>query len=191
MGTVRAPTTTRHAGQIGVRGLLRCLLIGHHGAVTRNWPELAEAIRVERARRKWSQAELGERVSVSQGTIKNLEGGRAYKRIPYDLLRDLDRTFDWPVGTLEQKLSPAASKTASNLRPGRPEGDWVRREGLTPDTIVALDHIVMDIVAYVAPGTTMAEVQKIQERTRETAERLGFDTRRRRLNTHTDDDPEG
>jgi len=94
--------------------VLWCLSIGHHGTVTYDWDELAGAIRVERARRKWSQSELAKRSNVSQGTIKNLEGAHSYKKPPIGPLQAIDHAFEWPQGTLEgvlrRKGAPPADK---------------------------------------------------------------------------------
>lgn len=158
-----------------------------------NWDAVIGAIRAERGRLRWSQEDLASRAGVSLGTIKNLEGQHAYKRTPVEPLRAVDAAFGWEQGTLERKLAfgqEPSDRRASEFEPGRQEGEWVRRKPSASDLVVALDHIVMDIVAYVAPNTTAAEIRELQERTRRTAEELGFDTRRRRLSTHTDDDPE-
>lgn len=91
---------------------LWCLFIGHHGAVTYDWAELARAIRIERASREWSQGDLAERIGVSQGTIKNLEGAHSYKKPPVEHLRAIDAAFGWVEGRLEGILRKEAPPPA-------------------------------------------------------------------------------
>jgi|SRR5579859_2738016 len=105
-----------------VMAVLWCLRLGHHGAVTLNWDGLAGAIRVERARRKWSQSDLARRTKVSQGTIKNLEGAHSYKKAPVENLRAIDAAFEWAEGTLEGILErelppPALAPLPPSLQP--------------------------------------------------------------------------
>lgn len=136
---------------------------------------------MERVRRKWSQAELGHRVGKSQATIKNLESGQARKAVPSELLENLDREFEWPRGTLEEKLRADG--------PVSPEPDY-RIEPSAPGDIVALIRsVVFDAVVSAAPDTPISRVREIEERALEAAERAGFGTPRRRLSTHTEDDP--
>jgi transcriptional regulator with XRE-family HTH domain len=92
--------------------------------VTYDWDGLAAAIRIERARRKWSQSGLAKLTDVSQGTIKNLEGAHSYKKPPVGPLQAIDRAFGWPTGTCEGILQgqsrvpeTAAAANESSLSP--------------------------------------------------------------------------
>jgi putative transcriptional regulator len=52
-------------------------------------------MKVLRAERDWSQAELAERVGVSRQTINSIETGRYYPSLPLALR--IGRLFDTPV----------------------------------------------------------------------------------------------
>lgn len=170
-----------HAGQNGVTALLRCLPIGHHVVMAYDWNGLAEAIRVERARRKWSQADLGTRVGVTQGTIKNLESGKSYKRPPVQLLRGIDHAFEWPEGTLERKLSGETAETAeAEVETEADLATRYRREPAGPDQSADMIHsIVYKVVGTVAPGTSLAEFQALEAEALEIAARYGIVPARR------------
>ena len=45
-------------------------------------PEMKNRIRVLRAERKWSQAELGERIGVSRNSVNAIENGRHDPSLP-------------------------------------------------------------------------------------------------------------
>lgn len=148
----------------------------HHVGVTYDWNGLAEAIRVERARRKWSQTGLGERVGVTQGTIKNLESGKTYKQAPIDLLRKIDLAFEWSEGTLERKLSGEAAEVASETE----LATRYRRDPAGPgDSADMIHNIVYKVVMTVAPGTSLAEFQGLEADALEIAARYGIVAARR------------
>lgn len=61
---------------------------------------VAAAVRAERARRKWTQAELSERAGLSATTIGDLEQGKRAVRV--DDLPKLCRAFGLSLATLVQ-----------------------------------------------------------------------------------------
>jgi len=152
--------------------------------VTNNWDVVNQAIRAERARRKWSQEHLATISGVSLGTVKNLEGARQYKRPPIGALQDLDRAFGWPVGSLEEKLRGEGS-------PG-PDPDY-RIETTNADgegDLVALVHsTVFEAIIAVAPDTTAERIREVEKIALDAAQRAGFGPPRRRLPAHSEDDP--
>lgn len=58
---------------------------------------LAANIRAERARRKWSQTALGDRLGVAQRTVSDIEGGRT---VTVPELVALCRVFNVPAAQL-------------------------------------------------------------------------------------------
>lgn len=142
------------------------------------------------------QADFVKATGLSKSTVHRFEtegkaGKGSMRTIAWTIRWTPDSPFEVLAGGEPTPLPVAPeARQARDLEVGRPEGEWVRRQGGPNDLVIALDHIVMDIVTYVAPDMTAAQIRELQERTRRTAEELGFDTRRRRLSTHTDDDPE-
>lgn len=150
--------------------------------MTYNWDVVNQAIRAERARRKWSQEHLADVSGVSLGTIKNLEGARQYQRPPIGALQDLDRAFNWPVGTLADKLRGEGA-------PG-PDPDYRVEEAGSDDDLVALVHSnVFEAIIAVAPDTTAERIREIEKIALEAAQRAGFGPPRRRQIAHSEDDP--
>lgn len=60
-------------------------------------------IRAERARRRWSQAELGDRLGISQRTVSDVENGRA---VTVEELRDLCGVFGVTAAALLAGADP-------------------------------------------------------------------------------------
>ncbi len=58
-------------------------------------PEMKNRIRVLRAERKWSQAELGERIGVSRNSVNAIENGRHDPSLP--LAFRIAKQFGLPV----------------------------------------------------------------------------------------------
>lgn len=69
---------------------------------------LAANIRAERARRRWSQGELGDRLGMSQRTVSDVENGRA---VTVEELRDLCAAFGVTAGQLLTGADPADLRT--------------------------------------------------------------------------------
>lgn len=58
-------------------------------------PSMKNRIRVLRAERKWSQAELGERIGVSRNSVNAIENGRHDPSLP--LAFRIAKQFELPV----------------------------------------------------------------------------------------------
>lgn len=69
---------------------------------------LAANVRAERARRKWSQTELGDRLGMSQRTVSDLENGRA---VTVPELLALCRVFGVTAGALLAGADAADRRT--------------------------------------------------------------------------------
>jgi transcriptional regulator with XRE-family HTH domain len=67
---------------------------------------IAAAIRAERARRRWTQAELGERAGIPRSTIGDLESGA--RQIAVNHLPALCRALHVSVVVLLQGADPEA-----------------------------------------------------------------------------------
>lgn len=65
---------------------------------------IAAGVRAERARRRWSQAELGRRLGWSQSSVSDLEVGR--RVITADDLPALCRVFELPLAELARGADP-------------------------------------------------------------------------------------
>jgi transcriptional regulator with XRE-family HTH domain len=66
---------------------------------------VAGNVRAERARRKWTQADLGERLGVSAAAVSDLETGR--RRVLADDLPMLCAAFDISLAQLAYQADPA------------------------------------------------------------------------------------
>jgi transcriptional regulator with XRE-family HTH domain len=64
----------------------------------------ARNVRVERARRRWTQADLAERIGWSPSKVGDVESGR--RRISADALVDLCRAFEIPLTQLLADAEP-------------------------------------------------------------------------------------
>ena len=62
------------------------------------WPKLAEAIRAAREARGLSQVDLAERAGISEGSVQNLESGKARTRIPPSLAK-IEAPLGWAPGS--------------------------------------------------------------------------------------------
>jgi putative transcriptional regulator len=78
---------------------------GQHGEERRLGyePEMKNRIRVLRAERKWSQAELGERIGVSRNSVNAIENGRHDPSLP--LAFRIARQFGLPVDQVFEDVS--------------------------------------------------------------------------------------
>ena len=76
---------------------MRLGLGGQHGETGRLGyvSEMKNRIRVLRAERKWSQAELGERIGVSRNSVNAIENGRHDPSLP--LAFRIAKQFGLPV----------------------------------------------------------------------------------------------
>ena len=65
-----------------------------------NWPQMNNRLRVLRAERGWSQAELGGRLGVSRQAVNAIETGKYDPSLP--LAFKLARLFALPIETIFQ-----------------------------------------------------------------------------------------
>lgn len=66
---------------------------------------LAAGVRVERARRRWTQQELADRAGMSRTTISDIEAGR--RKVTGDYLPALCRAFGVSLSVLAADADPA------------------------------------------------------------------------------------
>jgi transcriptional regulator with XRE-family HTH domain len=66
---------------------------------------VADNVRGERSKRRWTQKQLGDLINVSDGTISDLESGR--RKIGVDDLLKLCGAFDVPLSKLLDGADPA------------------------------------------------------------------------------------
>lgn len=76
-----------------------------HPAMPSLGDHVAANVRAERARRRWSQEELGERLGWHRSTVGDLEGGR--RRVTADDLIPLCRAFGIPLRELAHGVPEA------------------------------------------------------------------------------------
>lgn len=69
----------------------------------RQWDHLADYIRSEMARRRWSQRDLAGESGVSERTISDLLSGRPRKWLPRTMPR-IELAIEWDPGTAERVL---------------------------------------------------------------------------------------
>jgi putative transcriptional regulator len=70
---------------------------------------MTNRLRVLRAERDWSQADLAERLGVSRQTVNSIETGRYDPSLP--LAFAIARTFDLRIEDVFQEGAPASSDT--------------------------------------------------------------------------------
>lgn len=66
---------------------------------------IAANVRAERARRRWSQADLAERLGWARSTVGDLESGR--RKVTADDLPVLCLAFDVPLSDLARGADPS------------------------------------------------------------------------------------
>jgi ribosome-binding protein aMBF1 (putative translation factor) len=66
----------------------------HHGVVLFH-DVLANAVRAERSRRRWTQAELAERLAMPRTSVADIESGR--RRLTLDDLAAICTVYDLPL----------------------------------------------------------------------------------------------
>lgn len=65
---------------------------------------IARNVRAERARRRWTQSELGERVGWPRSSVSDVESGR--RKVASDELVALCRAFGVPLAELARGAEP-------------------------------------------------------------------------------------
>lgn len=144
--------------------------------MTWDWPRLAAAIKDRREVLGLTQKGLADRIDVSDTTIRNLEGGRTFSRLPPSI-RPLEMALGWQAGSARAVLDGGEPTILAEVRsaPAEPadvdEGRFVREQMGNYDLI---RDLLRGIVGAVAPDTPYSKFLEAEEKAIEIAERHGF-----------------
>lgn len=119
---------------------------------TRDWEQLARAIRTARRSHGWTQGGLAAAAKVGLSTVQRLESGRGYSRWPLGLDR-VERSLEWSPGSVDAVLAggeptSSAAPAEQPSGPAQPVADPIdalpRRIRHELSKGEYLDHTVMD-----------------------------------------------
>jgi transcriptional regulator with XRE-family HTH domain len=144
--------------------------------MTWDWPRLAAAIKGRRDELGLTQKGLADETGVTSTTIRNLEGGRTFSRLPPSV-RPMEMALGWAPGSVRAILeggspTPTATEGPSAGTPGDVDDSrFVRTPMGTYDLI---QDLLRGIVGAVAPDTSYSKFLEAEEKAIEIAERHGF-----------------
>ena len=155
-----------------------------------DWERLADAVRHRRDALGFTQVQLAELAGVTDTTIRNLEGGREFKRPPASLPA-VEQALGWAPGSarailagvdptlvVEAARNDAAAPHEVEDAPDSPE-----------DVGMIVRNTVIEVVGVLAPNTPLSEVQAIEARALEAVLRRGGRPRQRHREAYQDTGP--
>lgn len=150
------------------------------GGMNANWARLADAIRRRREALGFTQVQLAKLAEVTDTTIRNLEGGREFRRPPASLPA-VERALGWSPGSARTILAggdPALAIETARLDASAPHE--VENDPDTPEGVgMIVRNTVIEVVGVLAPNTPLSEVQEIEARALEAVLRRGGRARQR------------
>ncbi|MFI6491282.1 multiprotein-bridging factor 1 family protein [Streptomyces sp. NPDC050564] len=144
---------------------------------TLRWAELAEAIRSAREARGLSQVDLAQLADISEGSVQNLESGKARNRMPQTLAK-IEPHLGWAAGsgraildggeptpaTAEAPDDAAAAEGALRRKlPLRIVDELESDDPLLDSTVIQLpgaDGARMTVVVHGRPDATPEQIQE-------------------------------
>jgi transcriptional regulator with XRE-family HTH domain len=156
-----APTRLLVTPSVGAWVVSGSLAIREDVAVAHDWARLAEAIRARRNTLRLSQRELAKSAGVTPTTVRNLEGGRDFKRVPPSLT-SVEKALGWDFGSADAILNGMEPTLLSGS--SDPDGGTVvrtlapagqRDSGLPTSVQAALDDgdtFATDVIDLSRPG---------------------------------------
>lgn len=159
--------------------------IGHHVGMDSNRNRLLGLVSARRAEAGLSrQVDLVRATGLSKSTIHRFERGGS---IDESSMRDISRAIGWTADSAADVLAGGQPTLASDYEAERRE--W--RESFTEEELSGLiRNIVYDAVISTAPDTPLSRIREIEEMALESAYKVGFGVRRKRIAAHSDSDPE-
>lgn len=153
--------------------------------MTWDWPRLAAAIKDRRDELGLTQKGLADETGVTSTTIRNLEGGRTFSRLPPSV-RPMEMALGWAPGSVKAILEGGTPTLVTGEEPPPvatdDEGRFVRTPMGTYDLI---QDLLRGIVGAVAPDTSYSKFLEAEERAIEIAERHGFIVRTGHTSEHS------
>lgn len=133
-------------------------------SMTRQWERRLAAVKAERKKRGLTQVELADAAGVTESTIQNLEGGRAYKRKPekLDAVWEVLQAADNDGAADQANSSPALAGQAAvplRVRHELDDGDVVDTD------VIDLSRGGMKMVVVVTrdPGSAVPDAATMRE----------------------------
>lgn len=123
---------------------------------------LARAIQRRRDSLGFTQVQLADLAGVTDTTIRNLEGGREFKRLPASLPA-VEQALGWVPGSArailgggEPTLAVAAAEAGAERYEIESEPD------VAEDVGMIVRNTVIEVIGALAPDTPLSEVQEIE-----------------------------
>lgn len=142
-----------------------------------DWKRLADAIKHRREALGLTQVQLAELMGVSDTTIRNLEGGREFKRLPASVAA-VEQALGWAPGSARAILAggePVATETPA--APQTPEGAYEIE--VDPEVGTIVHNTVYEVLGVVEPNMPLSRVREIEALALEAVRRRGGIPRRR------------
>ncbi|GAA2485154.1 hypothetical protein GCM10010406_21760 [Streptomyces thermolineatus] len=124
--------------------------------MSQDWARLGSAVRARRDELHMTQVDLAKKAGVSEGTVQNIESGRAYSRRPPSLPR-IESSLGWAPGSVSSILSggsPTPSEQPAAEAPKKPSASYA--EGMPLRVMQELsDGQVLDteVLDLTVPGS--------------------------------------
>jgi transcriptional regulator with XRE-family HTH domain len=128
--------------------------------MTNDWDRLAQAIRRQRQALGLTQQQLAAAAEVTRSTIKNLEGGRAFTRLPASL-PSVEQALDWKPGSARTVLA-GGEPTVASVEPVPRIDDSEYELEVDPEVGTIVHNTVYEVLGVVAPNMTLREVREVE-----------------------------
>lgn len=152
-----------------------------------DWERLADAVRRRRDELGFTQVQLATLAGVTAMTIRNLEGGRKFKRLPASISA-VEQALGWAPGSARAILAggdPTPVAEAAQRIAAAPH-EIEHDPDIPEDVGTIVRNTVIEVIGVIAPDTPLSEVQEIEARALEAVLRRGGRPRQRHREAYQD-----
>lgn len=125
-----------------------------------DWKRLAGAIKRQREALGLTQVQLAELAGVTGTTIRNLEGGREFKRLPASLPA-VGQALGWAPGSARTVLA-GGEPTIASAEPVPRADDGEYELEVDPEVGMIVRNTVYEVIGVVEPGMSLSRVREIE-----------------------------
>lgn len=145
-------------------------------AMDADWDRLATAVQRRRETLGLTQVQLAEAAGVTDTTIRNLEGGRKFKRPPASL-PSVEQALGWSPGSARVVLAGGEPALLADAADDIPlEQRYRRVETISPEQLAeAVEDMVYEVFIAAPPGTSFEDYDKARRRAFEVLRSKGIE----------------